>query len=85
MPSPFHPDQDPLRPGFRDKEALTFLLKEIQRRFPDCDKREIHHTLEQALTDIAPSLDRSRLRKRMIEILNQITRERRPEPPEQSS
>jgi hypothetical protein len=66
---PESPDNQPLHPGFRDRQALTFLLKEIQRRFPSRDKREIHAALEQALAEIAPSLDRSRLRAKMIRIL----------------
>ena len=67
-----NPEDDTLRarPGYRQKkENLDFFTNAIRKRFPERTKHDVEDAILQAKKLMAPSIDRTRLKREVLRIL----------------
>jgi hypothetical protein len=60
------------------KTALRFFISAIKRKFPRVDDQTIDFVINQALKEMAPSRDRSRLSRIVTERLKEMEKPNRP-------
>jgi hypothetical protein len=68
-----NPEDDTLRarPSYRQKkENLDFFTRAIGKRFPGRTERDVEDAILQAKKLMAPSIDRARLKREVLRILN---------------